>query len=181
MGDGIAEGKGGLGERVAQQQRGVATGGGQRGVVGLVAPRPLAELVVDLAPELLLESGVDERGGLGGRGRCEGRLFPALHGYYYYCCIEDRHQSFDSLARDLDRLSGQRIGQVVQHRGHWLLPLLDLLRLCFALSGLFMQFRAAGRILLLVGGLSLGEPAVLLLGGSHAAHQLINVSIIPNQ
>lgn len=89
MGDGIAEGKGGLGERVAQQQRGVATGGGQRGVVGLVPPRPLAELVVDLAPELLLESGVDERGGLGGRGRCEGRLFPALHGYYYYCCIEE--------------------------------------------------------------------------------------------
>ena len=84
MRDGIAEGEGGLGERIAEQERGVATGGGQGGVVGLVLPQPLAELVVDLALELLLQARVDERGRLGGRRR-EGRLFPAMHDYYYYC------------------------------------------------------------------------------------------------
>ena len=64
MGDGIAEGEGGLGERVAQQQRGVAARGGQRGVVSLVLPRPLAELIVDFSLEFLLEARVDESGRL---------------------------------------------------------------------------------------------------------------------
>lgn len=85
MGDGITEGKGGLCERITQQQRRVAASSGKCRVVGLVLPQSLAELVIDLALKFLLEAGVDKSRGLGRRRWREGRLFPALHGYYYYC------------------------------------------------------------------------------------------------